>query len=433
MAGTSSYTRGIAQDYYPLDNARDLDPLMDRIGDARYVLLGEATHGTHEYYTWRAEISKRLIREKGFSFIAVEGDWPDCYHINRWVKGFPDAGDTIADVLKQFSRWPTWMWANWEIAALANWMRQHNNGLNLSQKIGFYGLDVYSLWESMEIIVDYLEKEDPETAKYAKRAVDCFEPYGEDDSYGQAINSLAPKCKEEVVKLLAEIRRRAPQYNQEPEAGLNAEMNALVAKNAEKYYTAMSSFGDNSWNVRDLHMVETLNSLMDFHGPGAKVIVWEHNTHVGDARFTDMADDGLLNLGQLVREQHKPEEVVLVGFGSYEGTVTAGRLWGANMQEMEVPPAMEHSVEQMLHADSAENKLLIFGDKPALKEKFRGWLKHRAIGVAYHPSREKGNYVPSKLADRYDAFLYLDKTKALHPLHLKPDGHLMPETFPFGI
>jgi erythromycin esterase len=430
---TKNLTPDMAQDYHRLQNSQDLDPLMERIGEAKYVLLGEATHGTHEFYTWRAEISKRLIREKGFRFIAVEGDWPDCYKINRWVKGYADAGDTVQEVLKQFKRWPSWMWANWEIAALANWMRDHNSRLNPEQKIGFYGLDVYSLWESMEIIVDYLEKEDPKAAAYARKAVDCFEPYGEEDSYGSALNSLEPNCKEEVVKLLQAVRQRAPRYDHEREAGLNAEINALVAKNAEKYYRAMSSFGDTSWNVRDLHMVETLNSLMDFHGPEAKVIVWEHNTHIGDARYTDMADDGLLNVGQLVREQHKPEDVVLVGFGTNEGSVIAGRMWGASMQEMKVPPAIEHSVEEILHSHSAENKLLIFNEDSPFKKQFKDWLGHRAIGVVYNPARERGNYVPTKLTSRYDAFLYLDKTQALHPLHFKPNGHLTPETFPFGI
>ncbi|WMJ71895.1 erythromycin esterase family protein [Cytophagaceae bacterium ABcell3] len=423
-----------AKGYHPLQTPGDLDPLMERIGEAKYVLLGEATHGTHEYYTWRAEISKRLIQEKGFSFIAVEGDWPDCYKINRWVKGYKDAGEKITDVLKEIKRWPTWMWANWETVALTQWMQVHNQGLANDKKIGFYGLDVYSLWESMETIVSYLEKEDPETAKYAKRAIDCFEPYDmQEDAYASVMNTLDPTCKEEVVKLLMEVRKNADQYNGDSEAGLNTEINALVINNAEKYYRAMSQFGDISWNVRDRHMTETLNALMDFHGPDAKVIVWEHNTHIGDARYTDMADDGLLNVGQLVRQQHDEKDVVLVGFGSYEGSVIAGRMWGAEMEEMEVPPAAKNSVEDILHAVSSDNKLLIFKDNENLKNVFESWLQHRAIGVVYDPKREKHNYVPTKLAKRYDAFLYIDKSKAVHPLHIKPDGLLTPETFPFGV
>ncbi|WP_210464913.1 erythromycin esterase family protein [Rufibacter roseolus] len=434
MAETTVKNRtGLANYCLPLQNAQDLNPLLERIGDARYVLLGEATHGTHEYYTWRAEITRRLVQEKGFSFIAVEGDWPDCFEINRWIKGYPDTPESIEGVLRQFNRWPTWMWANWEVAALARWLRSHNDKLVPDQKIGFYGLDVYSMWDSMKIIVDYLEKEDPQAAAYARRAIDCFEPYGEEESYATALSSMKPSCREAVLQLLLEVRQKAGQYNHAPEAGLNAEINALVAANGEKYYRAMSAFGDNSWNVRDRHMVEALNTLMNYHGTEAKVIVWEHNTHIGDARATDMVDDGEINVGQLVREQHKPEEVVLVGFGSYEGSVIAGRRWDGPMQEMPVPPAMEKSVEKILREASAENKLLIFDQQPALKEYFRGWMGHRAIGVVYHPERDRGNYVPTKLSARYDAFLYIDKTKAVHPLHLEPKGHQLPETFPFGM
>ncbi|ALJ00908.1 erythromycin esterase family protein [Rufibacter tibetensis] len=430
---TSKARTGLAKLCLPLQNSQDLDPLLERIGDAKYVLLGEASHGTHEYYTWRAEISRRLIQEKGFSFIAVEGDWPDCFEINRWVKNYPDTAESITDVLTQFDRWPTWMWANWEIAALAEWMRKYNNAVPKSQRVGFYGLDVYSMWDSMKIIVDYLEKEDPEAAAYAKRAINCFEPYGEEESYGIGLSRMKSSCREAVLQLLLEVRQKAAHYNHAPEAGLNAEINALVAANGEKYYRSMSAFGDNSWNVRDRHMVEALNTIMNYHGPEAKVIVWEHNTHIGDARATDMADEGMLNVGQLVRDQHKPEEVVLVGFGSYEGTVIAGRMWDAPMQEMPVPPAIEKSVEEVLHSASQESKLLIFDQQPALREYFRGWMGHRAIGVVYRPERERGNYVPTKLSARYDAFLYLDKTRALHPIHLKPAGQKTPETFPFGM
>lgn len=419
--------------YLPLQRSEDLDPLLDRIGDSRYVLLGEATHGTHEYYTWRAEISKRLIMEKGFSFIAVEGDWPDCYNINRWIKGFPGTKDAIKDVLQEFSRWPTWMWANWEIAKFAEWLRETNAGLEPEQKIGFYGLDVYSLWESLETIVKYLEKEDPETAALARQAADCFEPYKENDSYATAYRGMRQKCKKEVVELLSKVRGNSTRYDGEPEAGLNAEINSLVMKNAEKYYQAMASFDNSSWNIRDTHMVETLNNLMDFHGPDAKVIVWEHNTHIGDARATTMASHGMHNVGQLVREQHNDEGVVLVGFGSYEGSVMAGDHWDGEMKKMELPTAIDGSVENILHQQSPENKLLIFNENSPLKEAFLPKLGHRAVGVVYDPNYERGNYVPSALSDRYDAFLFLDRTKALHPLHIKPDGDRIPDTYPFGI
>lgn len=419
--------------YHPLSEPADLDPLLNYIGDSKYVLLGEASHGTHEYYTWRAEISKRLIQEKGFSFIAVEGDWPDCYRINRWIKGLPNSGNSIQEVLHQFNRWPTWMWANWEIAAFSQWLRDYNTDLDFKEKIGFYGLDVYSLWESLETLVTYLEKEDPETAVLAKEVAACLEPYRANDSYATAYRGLRQKCKTEVVQLLKEVRENIQKYDDEPEAGLNAEINSLVMRNAEKYYEATAGFSNSSWNVRDAHMVETLNTLMDFYDPDAKVIVWEHNTHIGDARATDMAADGMFNVGQLVREQHQGQGVVLVGFGSYEGSVIAGDSWGAEMEEMKLPQAQENSVEQILHEQSPENKLLIFEDESVLKEMFQLTLGHRAVGVVYDPDYERGNYVPSIMSDRYDAFLYIDKTKALHPLHNKPDGHLTPDTYPFGI
>ena len=419
-----------AQYVHPLENSKDLDPLIDRIGNSRYVLLGEASHGTHEYYTWRTEISKRLIQEKGFSLVAVEGDWPDCFKINRWIKGQEDS--PVQEVLQSFNRWPTWMWANWEIAAFAEWLKKYNHLRSYEDRIGFYGLDVYSLWESMETIVKYLDKEDPETAVLARRAADCFEPYRKNDSYVTASQGLSQKCRTEVVQLLSEVRQRVNQYENEPEAGLNAELNSLVIKNAEKYYEAMARFDSSSWNVRDIHMVETLNTLMDYH-ENAKVIVWEHNTHIGDARATDMAAHGMHNVGQLVRQQHSKEGVVLVGFGSYEGSVIAGESWGAPMREMELPPAIEGSIEKELHQLGAKNKLLIFDKESPWKEILKPRFGHRAVGVVYDPHWERGNYVPSKMTERYDAFLFIDRTKALHPIHLKPDGKRVPETYPFGM
>lgn len=419
--------------YKPLNSASDLDPLLERIGDSKYVLLGEASHGTHEYYTWRAQISRRLIEEKGFSFIAVEGDWPDCYKINQWIKGVANQDKEIKDVLSEFNRWPTWMWANWEIAAFASWLKKHNTGLAEDKKVGFYGLDVYSLWESLDIMVDYLEKEDPETAELAKEAYSCFEPYRARDSYASVFSSSKPGCKEEVIELLKEVRQKAHSYDSEKEAGLSAEINSLVLANAEKYYKAMAGFGEESWNVRDRHMVETLNTLVDYHDPDAKVIVWEHNTHIGDARATDMVRSGLVNVGQLVREQHEEDGVVLVGFGSYEGSVIAGSHWGANMRRMEVPEAIGNSLENELHNQQPGNKLIILDEDREVQEAFAERKGHRAIGVVYYPERERGNYVPTRLSQRYDAFLFIDRTQALHPLKIEADGHLTPETYPFGI
>jgi erythromycin esterase-like protein len=423
-----------------VERPADLDPLMERVGDAHYVLLGEASHGTSEYYQWRAAISQRLIREKGFSFIAVEGDWPACYRVNRFVKSLPDSGTDAHEVLDAFARWPTWMWANEAIVDLAEWLSRHNAGLGDDAKVGFYGLDVYSLWESLYAILGYLRKVDPSALSTAQRAFRCFEPYGEDvQEYARATVLVPASCEDEVVALLREVRRNEARYVADSREDYFAtEQCALVVRDAEAYYRAMVRGGPDSWNIRDRHMTATLDRLMHHHRPGAKAIVWEHNTHIGDARFTDMADDGMVNVGQLVREQHDDEGVILVGFGSHHGTVIAGREWEAPMEEMPVPPAREGSWEDVLHRAGAGDKLLVFGgllDDSAWLDS--AWLKeraHRAIGVVYHPENERfGNYVPTVLPRRYDAFCYIDETRALDPLHLRPALEKVPETYPWGV
>jgi erythromycin esterase-like protein len=381
-------------------------------------------------------ISQRLITEKGFSFISVEGDWPDCYRLNRYIKNYPESGNTAVEVLQKFNRWPTWMWANWEIVAFAEWLKNHNTNLPDKTKVGFYGLDVYSLNESIESIIQYLKKNDPDTLGLAIKAANCFDPYNSDEgqSYARASAIVPELCEKEVVDLLRGIRGKMKHYNSDYENVFSVWQNAQIAVNAEKYYRAMIRGGSHSWNIRDRHMVSTLNRLMDFHGENAKVIVWEHNTHIGDARATDMAREGMVNVGQLVNEEHSKHGVISVGFGSYKGTVVAGREWGDVMRRINVPPAVNGSWEHLLHSTGkGQNKLLLFNNTRD-EEQLDMPFGHRAIGVVYRPEFEQyGNYVSSVLRKRYDAFIYIDETKALHPLNIKPDGHQVPETFPFGI
>jgi len=431
--------RGVAEIAHPLATAADLGPLMELVGDARFVLLGEASHGTSEFYSWRTEISRRLIREKGFSFVAVEGDWPDCYRVNRYVKGYPGSGRNAEEVLHAFERWPTWMWANLEVVALCRWLREHNDALPRERRVGFYGLDVYSLWDSMHEVVAYLERVDPDAAREARRAYRCFEPYGESaEDYARATALVPTSCEGEAVATLRLLRERAVEHREDgPESFFNAEQNALVARNAERYYRTMVRGGPASWNVRDTHMVETLDRLMAFHGPSAKAIVWEHNTHVGDARFTDMARAGMVNVGQLVRQAHGSDDVVIVGFGTHRGTVIAAEEWGEPMQEMQVPEARGDSYEALLHHTGIPDFLLPFAEREAhpVMDDLRDPRGHRAIGVVYHPELEQhGNYVPTILPGRYDAFIYLDETRAVAPLHMpvRVDGDL-PETYPSGV
>lgn len=432
-ARTEELAREINAHAYNLETSDDLTPLLEWIGDARFVLLGEASHGTSEYYTWRARLSQRLIREKGFSFIAVEGDWPDCYQVNRYIKQYNGSGTDARSVLHNFQRWPTWMWANWEVVALAEWLRQYNSDRDARSQVGFYGLDVYSLQESMDALFDYITNNRPDALDAVHRAVRCFEPYGEDlQSYAWSTAMVPDSCENEVLSLLMKLREQSYPYTSDPEAGFNAEQNAWVTVGAERYYRTMIRGDAESWNIRDIHMADTLARLMDYHGSRAKAIIWEHNTHIGDARATDMAQAQMVNVGQLVRERHADDGVFLAGFASHHGSVIASERWSAPMQRMEVPHAKPGSWEDVLHQAGASNKLLNMDELRSVTGVAtpRG---HRAIGVVYHPTREAGNYVPTVLPDRYDALLYLDETEALHPLHLQPEKNEPPDTYPWGV
>lgn len=421
---------------YPLQSKAGLKPIFDAIGNARIVLLGEASHGTHEYYTWRAHITRHLVEEKGFSCIAVEGDWPDAYRLNRFVKGYDTDNKSAYKVLQGFQRWPTWMWANWEIVALADWLQAHNKALPAGGKVGFYGLDVYSLWESLDNILGYLRKADPAALPAAEAAFQCFEPYRAEEgrAYARASQLVPEICQQEVVEMLKMIRQRLPLYDSDYEHVFNLEQNALVAVHAEQYYRAMLGGGAASWNLRDRHMAETLERLLALHGADSKIVVWAHNSHIGDARATTMVDDGLLNLGELVRLKHSEKGVFLIGFGGYRGSVIAGKRWGAPMQEIDMGIPPEDSWEGLLHEARPADQFLLSADlldNSALAENHIG---HRAIGVVYHPHLERyGNYVPSILPLRYDAFVYFDSTNPLHPMPVGVDKTQIPETFPFGV
>ncbi|WP_159940960.1 MULTISPECIES: erythromycin esterase family protein [unclassified Nocardiopsis] len=420
----------------PLTGPRALDPLMERIGDARYVLLGEASHGTAEFYGWRAMLTRRLIEEAGFSFVAVEGDWPDCQDLHCSVVGAPGAAADPRAALEGFGRWPRWMWANTEVLDFARWLREHNLALPRERRAGFFGLDVYSLWESLHAVLDWLHENLPEQVEPALRAYRCFEPYREDPrSYARASRLVPESCEAEVVGLLSGLRGRERRSVDGGLADLAVRQNAEVVAGAEQYYRAVVRGGPESWNVRDRHMADTLDRLMEHHGPEAKAVVWEHNTHIGDARATDMADAGMVNVGQLVRERHGDEGVVLVGFGTYEGRVVAARSWGGDPEPMPVPAAPEGSVEAILHRETGGDAGLVLlfdgaGDLPFARGEV---LPHRAVGVVYHPGRDQwGNYVPTVMDERYDAFVFVDRTHALTPLHPFESDSGEKESWPSG-
>ena len=430
----------------PLDGAgADYDPLVRLIGDARFVLLGEATHGTHEFYRERAEITKRLVKEKGFTAVAVEADWPDAFRVNRYVRGLSDDKDAD-EALSGFKRFPTWMWRNTVVLDFVEWLREYNSSLPAGAvKVGFYGLDLYSLYASIEAVLGYLDRIDPEAALRARYRYSCFEHYGEDtQAYGYAATfGLTESCEREVVSQLVELRRRATDYASRDghvaqDEFFFAEQNARLVKNAEEYYRSMFRGRVASWNLRDRHMAETLDALvahLSAEGQAAKVAVWEHNSHLGDARATYMGDIGELNVGQLVRERYGRGSV-LVGFTTYSGTVTAASDWDRPAERKRVRRALPGSYEALFHEVGTRNFLLTLRDGGEVSSALRGPRLERAIGVIYLPQTERqSHYFDARLPEQFDAVIHLDETRALEPLERQAfweEGE-PPETFPFGV
>lgn len=412
---------------HPLTGAQeDYDPLLDMIDDARFVLLGEASHGTHEFYQARAKITRRLITEKGFTAVAVEADWPDAYRVNRYVRGVDDA--TGREALAGFKRFPIWMWRNTDVLHFVEWLRAHNLSLDpQARKTGFYGLDLYSLHASIEAVINYLDKVDPEAAKRARYRYSCFDHYGEDtQAYGYAAGyNLSESCEKEVVNQLTDLQQHITDYAKRDgqlaeDEFFYAEQNARLARNAEEYYRTMFSGRVSSWNLRDRHMAETLDALVEHldrqRAGSTKVVVWEHNSHLGDARATSMSREGELNVGQLVRERHE-REAVLVGFSTYTGTVTAASNWDAPFERKRVRPALEGSYEALFHESGLKNFLLTLQDERNIVKDLRRQRLERAIGVIYLPQRERiSHYFQARLPEQFDALIHFDETRAVEPL-----------------
>jgi erythromycin esterase-like protein len=442
-ATMTNLSDAVRESAHPLTGSpQDYDPLMDLIGDARFVLIGEASHGTHEFYRERAEITKRLIQEKGFTAVAVEADWPDAYRVNRYVRSISDDA-TSTDALAAFEGFPTWMWRNTVVVSFVDWLREYNNALpQNATKAGFYGLDLYSLHASREAVLNYLDKIDPEAAKRARDRYSCLEHYGEDSqSYGYAASfGLTESCQKKVVNELLELQRRAGEYTQRDDQVAQdeyfyAEQNARLVKNAEEYYRSMFQGRVSSWNLRDRHMAETLDQLvahLDRQGGRTKVVLWAHNSHLGDARATDMGDAGELNVGQLVRERYG-RDAVLVGLTTYTGTVTAASNWGAPAECKRVRPGIKGSYEALFHNTGMPRFLLTLCDDSKVVRALRERRLERAIGVIYLPETERlSHYFYTRLPDQFDAVLHFDETQALEPLerasHWERDE--LPETYP---
>ncbi|MBD1913989.1 MULTISPECIES: erythromycin esterase family protein [unclassified Leptolyngbya] len=433
----------VRQVAHPLtDAASDYDPLMDLIGDARFVLLGEATHGTHDFYEQRAEITKRLIQEKGFTAVAVEADFPDGYRVNRFVRGV-SRDQSAEEALRGFQRFPAWMWRNTDVINFVSWLRQYNDALSSNhQKVGFYGVDLYSMYASIGEVLKYLEQVDPEAAQRARDRYSCFEHFEEDSQeYGYIASfDVDASCQDETVNQLLELQQQTAKYLQQDggvaiDEFFYAEQNARLVKNAEEYYRSMFQGRVDSWNVRDRHMAETLEQLMNHleqQGTQSKLVVWEHNSHLGDARATDMGQGGEWNVGQLMRERYG-QAVFLVGFTTYTGTVTAASNWDEPPQLKNVRPALPDSYEDLFHNTELPRFLLdLRADNQAVAE-LRQKRMERAIGVIYRPETERlSHYFYACLPDQFDAVIHIDDTRAVEPLDrtVHQNTSELPETFP---
>lgn len=431
---------------HPLVGEReDYDPLLKMIGEARLVLIGEASHGTHEFYRERAQITKRLIQEKGFSAVAVEADWPDAYRVNRYVKGLGDDADAV-EALRGFKRFPAWMWRNADVLDFVGWLRTHNDDLSAdTSKVGFYGLDLYSMHTSIEAVLTYLDKIDPDAARRARNRYACFDHFGKDEqAYGYATGvGIAESCEEEVVEQLMEIHRRAAELaRRDGRVAMDdyfyAWQNARLVMNAERYYRSMFRGRVSSWNLRDSHMAETLDSLLTYlsdNNRNAKIVVWEHNSHLGDARATSMGAEGEWNVGQLARERYGAE-AVLVGLTTYHGTVTAASNWDAPAERKGVRPALPGSFESVFHDARVPRFLLTLRHDRHTADALREPMLERAIGVIYKPETERqSHYFRARLSDQFDAVIHFDETRAVEPLETTAAWETgeVPETFPTGI
>ncbi|WP_291856450.1 protein-L-isoaspartate(D-aspartate) O-methyltransferase [Bradyrhizobium sp.] len=422
-----------AAESFPSIETADLTSLLQRIGSARIVLLGEATHGTSEFYRMRERITRELIVKKGFRFVAIEADWPDAARVDHYVRHFqyPPSEWTA------FARFPTWMWRNTEVRDFVNWLRKHNGTLEKSQRVAFHGLDLYSLYDSIRSVLNYLDEVDPRSARVARERYGCLTPWQHDPAtYGHAaLTGSYPTCEPDVVRALSDLQAKRRAYAEhDGERFLDAEQNARLVANAERYYRIMYYGSRASWNLRDTHMFETLKNLLTFHGTDSKAVVWAHNSHVGNAGATEMAARGEHNIGQLCREQFG-EQAYMVGFGTNSGTVAAASAWDGPMEVKEVRPALPDSYERLCHATGHARFMLglrgrvdLCGPNRLGKERLE-----RAIGVIYRPETEMAShYFRANLPQQFDEYIWFDHTRAVTPLDTAEIRGL-PDTYPFGV
>ena len=421
----------------PFNNpeSADLSPLLERIGDARIVLIGEASHGTSEFYRLREQITRELIQKKGFNIVSLEADWPDAAHIDRFVRNT----DISLPEDEPFTRFPTWMWNNGEVLRFVKWLKTFNEGKSeIDEKTGVYGLDFYSMYSSVKAIIDYLEDIDPNLAETARNRYGCLMPYENDPArYGAAaMSDRYKKCEKDVTEMLYEIlKHRVEAVKKDGARYYNALQNARLVANAEKYYRSMYLGAQSSWNLRDSHMFDTLKSLLNHRGYGSKAVVWAHNSHIGNANATEMGARGEHNIGQLAKEEFG-DKAFNIGFGTDHGTVAAAHDWGGKMNVMNVRPSPEGTIENLMHHVKHDNFFLPLHKKghEKLTEKLEESRLERAIGVIYRPQTEmQSHYFQASLPNQFDEYIWFDETRAINPLPQPDKEEGTPETYPFGL
>ena len=431
-ATVATLLREVAEPFESIEDA-GLGPLLERIGRSHVVLLGEASHGTSEFYRMRARITRELITRMGFSIVAVEADWPDACWIDRYSRRAPEPPASG----EPFVRFPTWMWRNQEVAEFVEWLREHNGDIaDPARQVGFYGLDLYSMYGSIAVVLDYLERIDPAAAAIARERYACLTPWARDPAaYGRAtLTQRQQSCETPVVTMLMDLLGQRLDYaRRDGERFVDAVQNARLVANAERYYRAMYYGSVVSWNLRDQHMFDTLAMLLQFR-PGAKAVVWEHNSHIGNAAATEMGARGEHNVGQLCREAFG-DGAYLVGFGTDHGSVAAASNWDEPMQVMQVRPAHLDSYERICHQTEVPAFLLSLREpaRVEVREELAPPRLERAIGVVYRPHTElESHYFQASLAYQFDEYVWLDRTQAVTPLRARMAGGV-PDTYPFGL
>ena len=444
MAGACKLTKPVANSipvetpktsapvpYYALDSGSGLNILVNSIGNARIVLLGEASHGTSEFQEWRARISERLIRENDFGFVVMEADWNEMLSINQFVKG--QQFDSAKGVLSSFTRWPTWMWANYEFAQFVTWVKQFNESKKEKDKVRLFGFDLYGVGASLDSLRN--KEREPSTIQLLNKVDSCFKPYWNDAlKYSNAIHDRSADCSS-LIQELRKKRSNVLNKKLKNEDDFISTQHLMTVLDGEPYFRMLAQNVATSWNIRDEHMMETVQRLIDAFGGHAKIIIWAHNTHIGDAAFTDMPQRGRTNLCELLRRKYMNGEVYSVGFGMYTGEAIAAYKWGDSARLISLPAAYNGSWEAFLH-DAGEGDKLILNREMQKIIPLNHWYDQRAVGVLYHPDRPRSSYVPSYISKRYDAFIFIDSTHAMHLLNhqgLKPNlEDALPQPRPTG-